>query len=86
MSDMVQGVSSKAEGPKEGTTVVCTAFQGSSRISGVEFTKWRLFASPVMEVNLENVSVMVFPLFLSSLYELIISPSTYGHNITQLPM
>ena len=31
-------------------------------------------------------SVTVFLFFLPSLYRLTISPSTYGHNITWLPM
>ena len=31
-------------------------------------------------------NVMVFPSFLSFPYRLIVSPSTYGHNVTWLPM
>ena len=57
MTKMVQGVVLKVGGPKEGVAAVCTSFQGSSGMSGVESMKWRLFASLVIEANLENIVV-----------------------------
>ena len=32
------------------------------------------------------IDITVFPSFLSFLYGLIVSPFTYGHNVTQSPM
>ena len=54
MSEMVWKVSSKVGGLKEGAAEVCIAFHGSSRMSGVESMKWRLFVDLIIKANPEK--------------------------------